>query len=1048
MPNWVTDTPHNVEQSSTQAVQRPQPSTISQGRFGAEGSMTYSPQRPTLNLSLGSTRPAHISSGTDHSPIILSADTPSPEELPSIDELPPNNRAEESTMNGPSRPAVPKAQTSRPGLLNNAAARDTQQPITVQPQQIDPATVHQAGARSSPTIGSAATSSPVIQQPANDNPVGLGLSHNRRSSNADQAHVYRVLTKDGQFVPLTASPEYLQTVVCRLQQPSGATQDVNALRIIQECSSSLDLAALTRCQRDFSFLQHIALTVWRQPGSSRSRQGSLAQQAQLIEATKVLSAPNLSRGLSNGSSGHTNSPYGGPSRLPQLPTIPHGTPTMSANGSLPGTPLVPPEIPNAPASQVDSSVIKSLLQQFDAELTEASNTSVAQWHKLKASTFQTIHKVLAVYADSSKSESLSAAAEISQLRSKLAEEQNMLARLNNAIVSLTQATSKDRIEADSAKTHQNELNKQVAMLKLSVAEKEKERDRERARADTAQKTQVHLEKAISQLQGDLDARSATHANAMASAKLAFDQEVRSGSTIKNQKGSLETEKRLLEGRMHKLLEEVEVYKRKTESGSGSESSASSMLDKILHRGHQVMELVGMEPQSALQADAAIQQRGELFLSDLETLAGLAVKCKDAASVREALDKMKVWAKVLQKRIGAEIERPVQDAPESDQNLSEVEQVIRLLSSMPDAFKAIRDKAYQAADKKGVLLAEAEQKLVQKEEEIKQIRSAHEAKIDEFAQAIAAQRDQEDGLKQDLENDRAEQLEKVVKQLKLDIEVERQKTRSAENQLTDAMGTQHQQRVSVTQLEAELSALKAEKGRWKKAERHSPSVSVEATGPVFKPDPASSTQSSVASDSSASQKRPAQSPLFMSRDINDESKSPSQSQATSQGRYATTPASVKPESIAVESPETQPSPTVVTASRKRRRIAAEEGSPARPGPSATGGNIRGSATPSRTRPVSRAYVDKHLNTIIMNRKPDGLRCMLCFVERKKEHTESGRRTFTLAQLPPFPIDKPREELIDHAWEHQETLRRLKDKRIREGKEKATSPPPADEAIVVN
>ncbi|WWC73755.1 uncharacterized protein I206_107727 [Kwoniella pini CBS 10737] len=96
---------------------------------------------------------------------------------------------------------------------------------------------------------------------------------------------------------------------------------------------------------------------------------------------------------------------------------------------------------------------------------------------------------------------------------------------------------------------------------------------------------------------------------------------------------------------------------------------------------------------------------------------------------------------------------------------------------------------------------------------------------------------------------------------------------------------------------------------------------------------------------------------------------------------------------------------------------------------------GSVQPTHSfEPVSKEWLKKNINLCI-HKKDDRVRCKLCFVNEKKAAGSKGL-SMKVEQIKPLPLGMTDSEMFEHFYSHGETLRRLKDKRIREGKERAS------------
>ncbi|WVQ95994.1 hypothetical protein IAU59_003094 [Kwoniella sp. CBS 9459] len=326
-------------------------------------------------------------------------------------------------------------------------------------------------------------------------------------------------------------------------------------------------------------------------------------------------------------------------------------------------------------------------------------------------------------------------------------------------------------------------------------------------------------------------------------------------------------------------------------------------------------------------------------------------------------------------------------------------------------------------------------------------------------------------------------ESEIERLEQDVEAEREKVSTAETSLKEGMNAQFAQQAEAHKLEKDNGDLKAERNKWREEARKAqeqlrmttknqvdikpdvteiektsastkalqpkppmpPSAQSQISSPQSERRTLPSSQLSSAPASEPTRKRIAQTPLFLPGNEDDESQSkPSRQPASSQ--------------VSETVPRPGPGPA-----KKRRRVMSEDGSPnieivslpmsrisSGAGPSATGSTVGNTAIAidrkeasaptseggGTIRPVSREWITKNLGICIQKTSVKGsadlIRCKLCFVNEKKAASAEGRK-IDLEATEPLPTNWSRPELIDHLAGHQETLRRLKDKRVREGKE---------------
>ncbi|WVF68448.1 hypothetical protein IAT40_003214 [Kwoniella sp. CBS 6097] len=441
---------------------------------------------------------------------------------------------------------------------------------------------------------------------------------------------------------------------------------------------------------------------------------------------------------------------------------------------------------------------------------------------------------------------------------------------------------------------------------------------------------------------------------------------------------------------------------------------------------------------------------------------------------------------------------------SEENAKKVED----LSEQLDKVKAQLAEKEKELDESGNALNANREELKKSNKEVLELKAftkglesalddaRAEAATIEARPGLSSEEDEADA-RHDLEQIQSERddLVKVVanqkdeiERLVQDVEAEREKVSTAESSLKEGMNAQFAQQAEAHQLEKENGELKAEKNKWKE-EAKKAQEKLRLAGknlPDIKPDvsdvrrigDSSSNQLPKASQSSAeaqskspekrtlplsqqssapatepTRKRPAQSPLFLPGDDDDESiRTPSRPSASSQVQVAQT----LPRQAVVPGPGLP---------KKRRRVMSEDGSPeieivslpisrisSAEGPSPAATSVEGvsktvdktgSAGPaskagsSVSRPVSVDWIAKHLHLIVKKAPVKGgepaFRCKLCFVGFKKAAAAQGR-VVTLEDMEPIPSKWTDEEIVAHInLSHQDNVRRLKDKRVREKKE---------------
>ncbi|WVQ66114.1 uncharacterized protein L199_004292 [Kwoniella botswanensis] len=321
----------------------------------------------------------------------------------------------------------------------------------------------------------------------------------------------------------------------------------------------------------------------------------------------------------------------------------------------------------------------------------------------------------------------------------------------------------------------------------------------------------------------------------------------------------------------------------------------------------------------------------------------------------------------------------------------------------------------------------------------------------------------------------ERLEQEKGELQKDLENEQDNVDRAEEAMRDAMNKQHKQRENYIEIEKELENVKEEKhgleGEMKRLQNQLSAIK-STNNTVVKdeendfeivPGPASTSTSKAVpktrpetllftpdlkeSDTPSISLIVRPSPLSQSQ--------PSTSQATPANKKpAGTPLFLPNEEEEDSRSQSVPTPSVLASTQrpyKRKRLLNDESDDeenVKPG-SGLEVSVSASRPPSVARsvtsvpastykPVSREWIKDHLG-ITTQKNGDRVRCKLCFVMEKKNQPFERSKTFKVEDIQPLPLGINEEKLLDHIVSHGEMLRRLKNKRVKDGKDRPSPEP---------
>nr|XP_031857621.1 uncharacterized protein CI109_006951 [Kwoniella shandongensis]KAA5524693.1 hypothetical protein CI109_006951 [Kwoniella shandongensis] len=484
----------------------------------------------------------------------------------------------------------------------------------------------------------------------------------------------------------------------------------------------------------------------------------------------------------------------------------------------------------------------------------------------------------------------------------------------------------------------------------------------------------------------------------------------------------------------------------------SNSSREKM--KELSRKHVAREKELMEQKST--ADKEIDGL-TTKIKDLERQIAIAADSADSDTItRRALEKVLDWGENIQRLMGKDVYISGQSGEmeraeafcaslqsvfselqakgndkESNNAAEKIGELEKQLSGKTDTLKAMDElltKQNQSVAALKKQLEEVESSLAAKESELETYVADLMLVQDETVPKVNEFRAERDALIREKQTWQAQLDDRSRAIVRLTEEMDDMKRQLDEvnDQLLTTSDERVRDRDELSAMERQLDQLREEKAQWKertkvvkaelKAMKNDPTnASTSAKVTVKEEVPETTGPSQLKSSQTTpprgpvSNRRGAQvTPLFLPRDDNDSESQPSTQTHT----------------IGIHPPV-----------RKRRRVESPEGNI----PAATQNNSAiptpsGSVEPI-VRPVDRKWVEKNIGVCTQVAGGE-TRCKLCFVQEKKFAGSNGRPLPTMNDMSPLPSNWDRAKIVDHLLGHQSVLRKLKDKRVKEGKEVAS------------
>ncbi|WWC95755.1 hypothetical protein V866_002621 [Kwoniella sp. B9012] len=499
---------------------------------------------------------------------------------------------------------------------------------------------------------------------------------------------------------------------------------------------------------------------------------------------------------------------------------------------------------------------------------------------------------------------------------------------------------------------------------------------------------------------------------------------------------------------------------------------------------------GGDQEKVKELEGSIQTLSNNLQANLNALLAKTTQLDDTTkNLHVARDQLTASEKTLREEVDQRKETRKSLGESQAAERAKTNQLEELKKKLDQATTSLQEQTSELERVTGIK-AEVQAKLIEVENrprEIEEESSAREkfysSSIDELRteyeiDGVANDKDDPE-IKKQVESlkETIERLEKEKEDLQKDLENEQDNVDRAEEAMRDTMNKQHKQRENYIELEKELETVKEEKhgledemkrlqdqlsdikrtnSRVVKDKENdfeivpgpastSTSKAVPKTRPeslLFTPDPKKSDTSSI-----SPVVRP--SPLSQSQ--------PSTSQATpANNKPAGTPLFLPNEEEEDSRSQSVPTPSVLASTQrpyKRKRLLNDESDDeerlnVKPGsglelsvsasrPPSVANSVT-SVPASTYKPVSREWIKDHLG-ITTQKNGDRVRCKLCFVVEKKNQSLEKSRTFKVEDIQPLPLGINEEKLLDHIASHGEILRRLKNKRVKDGKDRPSPEP---------
>ncbi|OCF73273.1 hypothetical protein I204_06504 [Kwoniella mangroviensis CBS 8886] len=541
--------------------------------------------------------------------------------------------------------------------------------------------------------------------------------------------------------------------------------------------------------------------------------------------------------------------------------------------------------------------------------------------------------------------------------------------------------------------------------------------------------------------------------------------------------------------MGKTVEPSEENMKPIDKAEQFQKTMHTIFEEIQSKAQSRLE--GGDQEKVKELEGSIQTLNNNLQANLNALLAKTTQLDDTTKLlQDARDQSTASEKTLREEIDKhkETKRSLEESQAAER--AKIDQLEDLKKRLDQAATSLQQKASElesVAEIKGEVqarLVEVEKRLREKEEELNTREKFYSSSIDELRTEYEIDggsiqkcdpeiRKQVESLKEMIER-----LEQEKGELQKDLENEQDNVDRAEEAMRGAMNNQHKQRENYIEVEKELENVKEEKhGLEDEIKRlqdqlsaiksknntvgkdedddfeivpdpssTSTSTAVPKTrpesllftpnaensetpsiSPVVRPSPLSQSQPSTSQATPANNKKPAGTPLFLPNEEEEESRSQS---VPTPSVLASTQRPYKRKRLLNDESDDEERPNVKPGSGLKVSVSASR-------PPSVANSVT-SVSASTYKPVSRDWIKDHLG-ITTQKNGDRVRCKLCFVVEKKNQPSERSRTFKVEDIQPLPLVINEEKLLDHIASHGEMLRRLKNKRVKDGKDRPSPEP---------
>ncbi|WRT69627.1 uncharacterized protein IL334_006616 [Kwoniella shivajii] len=529
--------------------------------------------------------------------------------------------------------------------------------------------------------------------------------------------------------------------------------------------------------------------------------------------------------------------------------------------------------------------------------------------------------------------------------------------------------------------------------------------------------------------------------------------------------SQDEERKKLEGQVELLKIQLTAAESAKSSSMTSESEfeeLKSAFKNIISYGHNIQTLMGRPVDQNLEDENPSVQAHQFQKSMQAVFDEINKKTPGKEQDEEKRKELQIKVQELETSLAAnmktmlsketELQATVKGLEETKNKLSEAEKKV---SSMAEEMEKQMTSLDDLKAEYQVDLQTGEKDSSATKEEHAQLINERDSLIEQVEKQKEAFNTLRDELKAEKEsllvqiNDQKEEIERLEEEL----EVEQGKVDTAESAMREAMDKQYEQKDNFDSMENELRELKEQRNRWKEDAKRLESElqSAPKAKPASKDDDATQAIPGPGPSSSASRRRPSTYVHTSTSIPHGASQSPALKPSTLSQSSRPPSTSINAQPLFLpneEAEESQTPPTSlglsVVRSKKRRRVADvgddDDVSPEPDASKSKAPSVAPSATDSTVsilayKPVTTKWIEKNMKIFILEKNGTSI-CKLCFVNQRKAAPPERAKQMTVDETKPLKAGISKEGLLTHVSSHGETLRRLKNKRVKEGKEPAS------------